>query len=558
MYFKFKYISMIASSIILIGCGGGGSSSSSSNSSCLESKHIIIADNIQVDKIVSECDNIHLSVDMNGSNKSLYLLLTNEDKSNSNNITVTHNSKKIKSSKSINYRSDNRVNIRYAPKYVQEFNSNIIELLKKENNQKSSKKIIVTKKSNKSEGDSKTFYLDKSSSGSKTDATLKKVVSNVSTEFGDKTLNIWVSDDAFGDGCSKKKCVTQDMVDALADHFLKDGDDNDIYDWDTNIFGEEWGAKANKKNNKFIDETNEITILLTDIDNDNSPSGGTIGYFWAKDNIKKSSVSGSNEEIMFYADSVMYANKENGDFWQKEMYSTLAHEFQHMIHFYQKAILRDAVDDTWINEMVSETTEDLVATKIEHTGPRGVSDTDGSAGSSGNRKGRYPEFNKVGINRSLTQWQDDTADYSKVSSFGTFLTRNYGGAKVLHDIVYNNKEHEDAVMYGVHKYAGAEDKTFNDLLQEWGVGVILSDKDNLQDLPTYNTGDFTEDTYNNSTYKLGSINFFNYDPKPDIKTSSGSVAPESNYYYKIGDNLTGTIDINITLDSSTKATLIAK
>ncbi len=555
MKLQFKVFIISISIFLLIGCGDGSSSSDSKKELC--SERISITKNNQVNNL-AECKNLKLSVDMNGNNKSLYLLLTNEDKSNSNNIMITHNLKKIKNLKSINYISDNRVNILYAPKYVQEFNSNIIDLLKKDNNQKKSKKFVITKRLNKSEGDKKTFYLDKYSSGPKTDAILRKVVSNVSTEFGNKTLNIWVSDDAFGYGCAKKKCVTQDMVDTLADHFLKDGDDNDIYDWDTNIFGEEWGAKANKKNNKFIDETNEITILLTDIDNDDSPSGGTMGYFWAKDNLKQLYLSGSNEEIMFYADSVMYANEDNGDFWQKEMYSTLAHEFQHMIHFYQKAVLLDAVDDTWINEMLSETTEDLVATKIKHTGPRGVSYTDGSAGSSGNTKGRYPEFNKVGINRSLTQWQGDTADYSKVSSFGTFLTRNYGGAKVLHDIVYNNKEHEDAVMYGVHKYAGAEDKTFSDLLQEWGVAVILSDKDNLQDLPTYNTGDFTYDTYKNSTYKLGSINFFNYDPKPDIKTSSGSVEPESNYYYKIGDNLTGIIDINITLDSSTKATLIAK
>ena len=555
MKLQFKVFIISISIFLLIGCGDGSSSSDSKKELC--SERISITKNNQVNNL-AECKNLKLSVDMNGNNKSLYLLLTNEDKSNSNNIMITHNLKKIKNLKSINYISDNRVNILYAPKYVQEFNSNIIDLLKKDNNQKKSKKFVITKRLNKSEGDKKTFYLDKYSSGPKTDAILRKVVSNVSTEFGNKTLNIWVSDDAFGYGCAKKKCVTQDMVDTLADHFLKDGDDNDIYDWDTNIFGEEWGAKANKKNNKFIDETNEITILLTDIDNDDSPSGGTMGYFWAKDNLKQLYLSGSNEEIMFYADSVMYANEDNGDFWQKEMYSTLAHEFQHMIHFYQKAVLLDAVDDTWINEMLSETTEDLVATKIKHTGPRGVSYTDGSAGSSGNTKGRYPEFNKVGINRSLTQWQGDTADYSKVSSFGTFLTRNYGGAKVLHDIVYNNKEHEDAVMYGVHKYAGAEDKTFSDVLQEWGVAVILSDKDNLQDLPTYNTGDFTYDTYKNSTYKLGSINFFNYDPKPDIKTSSGSVEPESNYYYKIGDNLTGIIDINITLDSSTKATLIAK
>ena len=78
----------------------------------------------------------------------------------------------------------------------------------------------------------------------RTNATARKVVSRYLNKLGIKTLNIWVSDDSFdsGSGCSKARCVTQDMVDALADYFLVSGLDNDIYDWVTNIYGEEWEA----------------------------------------------------------------------------------------------------------------------------------------------------------------------------------------------------------------------------------------------------------------------------------------------------------------------------
>jgi len=87
-------------------------------------------------------------------------------------------------------------------------------------------------------------------------------------------LNVWVSDDSFdGPGCTKARCVTQTMVDALADQFLKTGSDNDIYDWVTNIYGEEWGSDAQVKYSNLIAANSEITILLTDIDNDNSPNG---------------------------------------------------------------------------------------------------------------------------------------------------------------------------------------------------------------------------------------------------------------------------------------------
>ncbi len=82
------------------------------------------------------------------------------------------------------------------------------------------------------------------------------------------------------------------MVDAIADTFLLgDGSDNDIYDWVTNIYGEEWDSDAQNKYPNLIGADNEITILLTDIDGDNSPKGGVIGFFWSKDNFDKSYVT---------------------------------------------------------------------------------------------------------------------------------------------------------------------------------------------------------------------------------------------------------------------------
>jgi len=489
----------------------------------------------------------------NGSNnydvgekpKDVYILFTNTSKNADSTPGVSHNklisspeSKKVVTSNSM----FERPTIMHAPAHIQAFNSNIKTLLQNSSKNKyQAKSTVVVSKFNKV-GDLNTFYMDAKSTGAKTTATLKKVVSNISTDLGTKTLNIWVSDDSFdsGAGCEKSSCVTQDMVNELANNFLKVGKDNDIYDWVTNIYGEEWGNAASEKYSGFITESNEITILLTDI-----PYNGVIGYFHAKDNVSKSVESGSNERIMFYADAVMFNDNK------KEMYSTLAHEFQHMIHFYQKTILLNASDDTWINEMLSETTEDLIATKIQHTGPRGVNPNDGSAGSINNRNGRYPLFNENNT-LSLTSWDNMLADYSKVNAFGTFLIRNYGGAKVLHDIMYNNKEHEDTIET-------ATGKSFDDLLKEWGIAVMLSDHtDAKKDQFSYNTDDFTVNENLETIYKMGAINYFNYDPKPNIFTTIGTVKPQGNYYYKVGNNVTGTVTIDLTLDANTKATLIIK
>jgi len=501
---------------------------------------------------------IHLSIDTDKS-KSIYLLLSNYSQSSSASTSISHSSKLISSIDQKNNSSSQLPYIKFTPEEIQEFNRNII----KPSNVVSHENKILLVKNNSEEGDSKTFYLDVDESGDKTEATLQKQISDISTEFGNKTLNIWVSNDSFdsGSGCNKSKCVTQEMVDALADTFLRSGDNNDIYDWDTNIFGEEWGNNAKNISSYFISATDTIDILLTDIQNDDSTNGGVLGYFYSKDNYESSAVSGSNEKIMFYIDSVLFANGDGNwdidDFWPKEMVSTLAHEFQHMIHFYQKTVLRaNKGTDTWLNEMLSETMEDIIATKIKHSGPRGVSYTDGSAGDPGNREGRYPDFNKYNT-LSLTSWDGTLADYSKVNAFGAYLVRNYG-VGILHDIVQSKYVHEDAVEYAIQKTPEGENKTFDDLLREWGVAVILSSIESPNNLPTYNTGDFIESSYNNITYDLGSINFFNYSPQPKFYTTAGKVKPQGNYYYKVGENLKGIIDLNITLNGTTEATLIAK
>jgi hypothetical protein len=349
------------------------------------------------------------------------------------------------------------------------------------------------------------------------------------------------------------------MVNALANSFLKAGNDNDIYDWVTNIYGAEWGGHSDAS---LITANNELTILLTDIGNDNSTRGGVVGYYYAKDNFKKSKISGSNERLMFYADAILFAKSEGSwsidDFWPKEIISTLAHEFEHMIHFYQKTTLQTGDStDTWIDEMLAESTEDLIASKIKHTGPRGVPYIIGSAGDSGNSNGRYPSFN-ANNRLSLTTWNNSLADYAKVNAFGAYLLRNYGGAKVLHDIMHNSYTDEQAIIAGINQSPNGSGKTFDTLLKEWGIAVLLSDNNHLDAYPSYNQGGYIPNSYNRSVYQLGSINFFNYTPQPRVTNSSGKVEPKGNFYYRIGKGLRGDISFELSLKNNIEATLIVK
>jgi hypothetical protein len=449
-------------------------------------------------------------------------------------------------------------------KSVLEFRSNIGKYLKKDGN--STTKIVYTK-ALKNVGDKRVFYLD--SGGYESTLSTLRVTRTVYTEFGYKTLSVYVSDDSFdsGNGCDKKSCVNQEMVDILADKFLKSGSNNDIYDWETNIFGEEWGPEVSLMQSNLIGETDEIVILLTDIDGDNDSGNGTIGYFWPKDTL--TDIKGSNREIMFYIDSVMYASRDNRDFWSieskmpMETISTLAHEFQHMLSFYQKSILRGdgKAVDVWLDEILSCSVEYLFSNKIKTFTPRHISPEDGSAGSYPISDGQFPYFNKYINNYTLTVWHNRAEEYGGAYALGAYLLQNYGGAELLHNIMHNSYLGEEALLEGI-KLTMKRDMTLSELFNNCGVAIAISDKilDVNSDSPfVYNTGDYNCKPYKDTIYCMGSINFFNYYPRPNFTIQrDGDITINSNRYILLHYDATGYYNINLSIDEGVTATVVVK
>ncbi len=406
--------------------------------------------------------------------------------------------------------------------------------------------------------------------------TCRKAVSGVSVADGtQRRLCIYVADNCWYSGGSKAYTVTQAMVDHLADKFLKTGLANDIYDWATAIYGAEWGTHTSSN---LIAPDNTITILLLDIDDDNATDGGVVGYFWAKDNYTTAAQAKSNARIMFYIDAVLYAEPDSGtweisDYWPVQIVSTLAHEFQHMIHFYQKQVVKGSGEsETWLNEMCSEVTEDFVSEKLGTIGPRGVTGSDGTAGSSGNTDGRLPLFTYYD-EQSLIDWGSSSSavliNYSTVYAFGAFLARNFGGAPLFRDIVQNNKSDYTAVEYALAQN-GYSGETFVSVLRKWGPAVLLSDRTTAPERYRYNTGGYFESSIGGITYKLGSINMYNYKygtyasgpytytTMSEYSQLMGNRQPKtSNVYYSAGSK-TGAASWNITLPSGVKMTAVFK
>ncbi len=551
--------------LLLLGCGGGEESNSDNQTSNIDNKenskeYSVI--NLKYDgssnviPIFGNRNNFTLNIDLGFYQKDVYLIFTNK------NDYVTSSQASV-----VDWRVTETFNIR---KKIAYFNENPPRFTEKDRKEISRR---VTSPTSDFVGKEEIFYgyNDKNNQDNIIEATCKKIIK---TEG--KTLSIWVDNLSFGTQCIKSRCITQDMIDAIGETFLKEGRNNDIYDWVTNIIGEEWGEHSKPY---FITPNNQITILFTDLERDNSTNGGFIGLFYAKDNYKREYVPYSNERLMFYVDSVMFANGDSDnwsidDRWPKESVVTLAHEFQHMIHFYQKFVKNNLTknSDTWINEMSSMMIEDLLSYKLKSVGPRNVPYYDESAGNYPIYNGilhTFPKYNYI----SLTDWYDRGEDaerdvlnsYAIAYSFGAYLLRNYRGAEVLRNIVQNRYRDFYAVVDAVHKEPNGANKSFADLMKEWGASVLLSDKTDTPIPYRYNSGNWFVSYMNGVEYKMGSINIFNYYPYLTLfsspygfQYSNATRYPHSNAFYLVGYNLNGKIRENIRVEDNVDVTIVFK
>ena len=412
-------------------------------------------------------------------------------------------------------------------------------------------------------------------------ATARAVVTD-----GSITATFWVGDADWGDGCSGAgPCVTQAMVDAMAAGFLQSGAGNDIYDWVTAVFGVPWGPHGNSSLIPPAAAQN-IHILLYDIDEDGIPAPGTCrvaGYFSAANNYLAASISGSAERLTFFMDSPLFATPEDAT-WEvtdrrpSQIMSVLAHEFQHMIHFYQKRVLHGASRETWLNEMASEVAQDLISTKLMANGPRGVAYDDPTAGAPGIERGRLPIYNLYN-DLQVTAWGGDLADYAIVYALGAYLARTYG-AGLFSEIVQNDESGTDAVEAAL--VALGHNVSFPQVLANWAAANLLSDNTAAPARYRYNPGTWTSSQAGGQTYRLGSINLYNYryeppDPVPDCygpdvedhDTQEGpflhslsdfnglTLAPHSNTYATMGRH-TGTVQVTVRAASGVRIALVVK
>jgi hypothetical protein len=277
-------------------------------------------------------------------------------------------------------------------------------------------------------GDTRNFYVGATST--QKPATLKTIGTY---------CNIWVVNANFDDSSTTNdNKVTQTQLEELAAKF------DAIYPLETALLGHENGGGPGGSGG--ADRDPKIQILVYDIDADfgKARSGVVLGYFYSGDLLNQTY---SNKAEIFYLDSE-FLDRE-----PQTIYSTLIHEFNHMINFSVKIIkgnpyYRNAWGtDTWYTEMLSMLAEDVIGPMV------GI-----AANSAGHviaariptwLAGNYAVYGPM-------QWDagDALPYYASNYAFGAYLVRNFGGPALLSHIAKSPQIGRDSLDASLRAIAG--------------------------------------------------------------------------------------------------------
>jgi hypothetical protein len=182
--------------------------------------------------------------------------------------------------------------------------------------------------------------------------------------------------------------------------------------------------------------TGDFTILLMDIQ-DSGGDSYVSGYF---DSLNENTGSNSNNRHMIYMDS------KEGTPGNTTFYGTLAHEFQHFIHYNS-----DQVEFTWVEEGLSGLARYVCGY--------------------GHQTSHVLAFSQTPTT-SLTFWANDLANYGATYLFMLYLEEKYGGAATTKAIVANQGTGIDGINSAL--WSKGYQVTVNDIFKNWVVANYLN------------------------------------------------------------------------------------
>ncbi|MCI6664145.1 MAG: hypothetical protein MSL09_08020, partial [Spirochaetia bacterium] len=212
---------------------------------------------------------------------------------------------------------------------------------------------------------------------------------------------------------------------------------------------------------------------------------GVAGYFWAKDYYTATEKPSNKDDVRPLSNEGKYFYVDSGflNDYPDMIYSTLAHEFQHMINFGQKTMKSmetatkqsDVVSSsTWSNEMMSMVCEDMIQKYL------GIELLDSPVY-------RLLTFATNYYRSGLTDWlQDSNVDYSYAGAyaFGAYLARNYGGKDLIKQIATNQYVDQDAITQALK--AIGKDESFETVFKKYPQALVLDNAPKGVTVPSFN------------------------------------------------------------------------
>lgn len=357
---------------------------------------------------------------------------------------------------------------------------------------------------------------------------------------------VWVVNDYLSATTASGNKVNQVVAQAFAEKF------DAVYPMVRNVFGDESDAVYYKyisssgwltENIDMLSDTGtKVNIVIYDIGGGDNEKGSVIGYFYAKDYYPDAetlqNVSGisypknpdgtpdarvySNEGKYFYIDSY-FANTI-----LDTTYSTLAHEFQHMIDWNTKNMTQSLSPSAWYNEMLSMLCEDMMQSYL------GIADSDSP-------KGRLPTFNQyyrsVGLEYNSTSDDYTVISYATAYAFGAWCARQFGGAALVSEISKNDSVDTVSVVKAVNSINGTS-YTLPDLLKMYAEACVFNTSDTSYTYPTFNQDAAQTITYSSTSYAYPMTAVNLWDTAYKWSAASGSTYYNTTYgSYKLGPAL---------------------
>lgn len=199
-----------------------------------------------------------------------------------------------------------------------------------------------------------------------------------------------------------------------------------------------------------ITPAKKLSIMLCDIGQDKG-YGNIYGYFHSSNYFDKNKM-----EIIFvdsYYAKIISLNL---------MFSTLVHEFNHLLNYCNKTLKYGLAMSSWYTEMLSMITEDFFSDDL-------------CLNFNETPKKRLLGLVNGSYIHGFGNWSNESpfiSDfYTNAYAFGAFLARNYGGADLIHEIMINEFVDEESVVNAVNKINGTS-YSFADLLLDFSTILI--------------------------------------------------------------------------------------